>query len=187
MGTLQLFGRHRGIRCKVGHQSFDQLLVIVCWQRIGHPYSMPVVRSVDLMERSGTWDPFLQIFLPRGSGIGRLRVKSLVRRSNKDRFSMSVVTTAVQDVDLHVKASILNTLTEHLAMDRAQVARCLDNSREEDDMKITSRVAIVVIARAQKVFGIKDLVDPKKLQPERVTSVRNVADLLITKLRESIG
>jgi hypothetical protein len=79
---------------------------------------------------------------------------------------MSVVTTALQDVDLHVRASILSTLTEHLAMDRTQVARCLGASGEEDDLKITSRVAIVVIARAQKVFGIQDLVDPKKLRPE---------------------
>lgn len=96
---------------------------------------------------------------------------------------MSIITTpAVQDVELHVRASVLNTLTEHLAMDRAQVAGCLDGSMP--DLQIASRVAIVVIARAQKVFGVKDLVDPKKLRPEQVTSVRSVADLVISKLRE---
>lgn len=95
---------------------------------------------------------------------------------------MSIIATPVQDVELHVRASVLNTLTEHLAMDRAKVAGCLDGSME--DLKIASRVAIVVIARAQKAFGVKDLVDPKKLRPEQVTSVRSVADLVITKLRE---
>ena len=97
---------------------------------------------------------------------------------------MSIITTPAQDVDQHVKASVLNTLTEHLTMDRAQVTGCLDGSLE--DLPITSRVAIIVIARAQKVFGVKDLVDPKKLRPEQVTSVRNVAGLIIAKLRDRL-
>ena len=97
---------------------------------------------------------------------------------------MSIITTPAQDVDQHVTASVLNTLTEHLTMDRAQVAGCLDGSLE--DLAITSRVAIIVIARAQKVFGVKDLVDPKKLRPEQVTSVRSVADLIIAKLRDRL-
>jgi hypothetical protein len=96
---------------------------------------------------------------------------------------MSVITTpAVQDVEHQVKASVLNTLTQHLTMDPAVVAGCLDGSIA--DVKIASRVAIVVIARVQKIFGVKDLVDPKKLRPEQVTSVQSVADLLITKLQE---
>lgn len=98
---------------------------------------------------------------------------------------MSVITrAAVQDVEAHVHASVLNTLTEHLAMDRAEVATCLEG--KGDDLKIASRVAIVVIARAQKVFGLKDLVDPKKLRPEQVTTVRSVADLVTSKLRERL-
>ncbi len=98
---------------------------------------------------------------------------------------MSIIATpTVQNLEHHVKASVLNTLTEHLMMERALVAGCLDGSQE--DLKIASRVAIVVIARVQKVFGIKDLVDPKKLRPEQVTSVRSVSDLLITKLRERL-
>lgn len=101
---------------------------------------------------------------------------------------MSVTTTTLraQDVVLHVRASIVNTLTQHLAMDKGQVTRCLEDPTAED-VKIASRVAIVVIARAQKVFGIMDLLDPKKLRPEQVTSVRHVADLLITKLQERLS
>jgi hypothetical protein len=101
---------------------------------------------------------------------------------------MSVAITALQaqDVAMHVRASILNTLTEHLTMDRGLVTQSLEDSTAED-VKITSRVAIVVIARAQKLFGITDLVDPKKLRPEQVTSVRNVAELLIIKLQERLG
>jgi hypothetical protein len=96
---------------------------------------------------------------------------------------MSAITTSiVPDVEHRVRVSILHTLTEHLTMDRARVAACLEGSGE--DVRISSRVALVVIARAQKAFGVRDLVDPKKLRPEQVTSIRNVAQLLITKLRE---
>jgi len=96
---------------------------------------------------------------------------------------MSVITTsALPDIEHRVRTSILHTLTEHLTMNRAQVASCLEGSGE--DVRIASRVAIVVIARVQKAFGIRDLVDPKKLRPEQVTSIRSVATLLITKLRE---
>lgn len=96
---------------------------------------------------------------------------------------MSVLTTpSVQELERQVKASVLSTLTEHLTMDKELVAACLDGS--SDDLKIASRVAIVVIARVQKVFGVKDLVDPKRLRPEQVTSVRSVSELLLKKLSE---
>src|SRR5437762_961547 len=96
---------------------------------------------------------------------------------------MSVVTTPPQqDVERQVKASVLDTLTAHLTMDVTAVGGCLDGSG--DDLPIASRVAIVVIARAQKVLGLSDLVDPKKLRPEQVTSVRSVTELILAKLRE---
>jgi hypothetical protein len=95
---------------------------------------------------------------------------------------MSATTTTLPDVEQQVHASILNTLTEHLAMDRAKVGACLDGTG--GDVPIASRVAIVVIARVQKVVGVKDLVDAKKLRPEQVTSIRNVTELLVSKLRE---
>jgi hypothetical protein len=96
---------------------------------------------------------------------------------------MSIITTStLPDVERRVRDSVLHTLTEHLTMDRAQVAACLEGSGE--DVRISSRVAIVVIARTQKAFGVKDLVDPKRLRPEQVTSIRSVTRLLITKLRE---
>jgi hypothetical protein len=99
---------------------------------------------------------------------------------------MSVITTSVGvDIEQHVRDSVLNTLTGHLAMDRELVRACLEG--RDPDIRIASRVAIIVIARAQKVFGVKDLVDPKKLRPEQVTSVRNVAALLSSKLRERLG
>jgi hypothetical protein len=95
---------------------------------------------------------------------------------------MSATTTTLPDVEQQVHTSILNTLTQHLAMDKAKVGACLD--RTGADVPIASRVAIVVIARVQKVFGVKDLVDAKKLRPEQVTSIRNVTELLMSKLRE---
>lgn len=97
---------------------------------------------------------------------------------------MSIITTTptTPDIRRHVHASVLATLTEHLTMDRAQVAGCLDGSGE--DVKIASRVAIVVIARVQKVFGLKDLIDPKKLRPEQVTSIRSVTELVSQRLQE---
>jgi hypothetical protein len=96
---------------------------------------------------------------------------------------MSVITTStLPDVERRVKDSVLHTLTEHLTMDRAQVAACLEEFGE--DVRISSRVAIVVIARAQKAFGVKDIVDPRTLRPEQVTSIRSVTRLLIRKLRE---
>ncbi|MDQ3640918.1 MAG: hypothetical protein M3450_05475, partial [Actinomycetota bacterium] len=85
---------------------------------------------------------------------------------------MSISTTTRQDVEAQVKASVLTTLTDHLTMDRGQVVDCLDGTG--GDVKIASRVAILVIARAQKVFGVSDLVDPKRLRPEQVTSVCTV-------------
>lgn len=93
-----------------------------------------------------------------------------------------IITRPVPDIRQYVHRSVLATLTEHLSMDRAQVASCLDGSGE--DLKIASRVAILVIARVQKVFGLKDLVDPKKLRPEQVTSIGSVTELLIDKLQE---
>lgn len=81
-----------------------------------------------------------------------------------------------------MRASVLATLTEHLTMDRALVAGCLDGAGE--DVEIASRVAIVVIARVQKVFGLRDVVDPKRLRPEQVTSIRSVTELVIQKLQE---
>jgi hypothetical protein len=98
---------------------------------------------------------------------------------------MSVMATAAEDVGHRVRASVLETLTEHLAMDRQQVSACLEGAT--DDLPIASRVAIVVIARAQKVFGVADLVDPKMLRPEEITGVRSVAELLITKLQDRLG
>jgi hypothetical protein len=99
---------------------------------------------------------------------------------------MPVITTTptIPDIRRHVHASVLATLTEHLTMDRVQVAGCLEGSGE--DLKIASRVAIVVIARVQKVFGLKDLVDPKKLRPEQVASIRSVTELVIQKLQEHL-
>lgn len=98
---------------------------------------------------------------------------------------MSVITTAsVEDIAAQVQASALSTLTEHFAMDRAQIADCLSGG---DDLTIASRVAIVVIVRVQKVFGVKDLVDAKHLRPEQMTSVRSVTELLIKKLAERNG
>lgn len=96
-----------------------------------------------------------------------------------------IITHSEHDVERDVKASVLDTLTDHLTMDRKQVSGCLDGTMA--DVKIASRVAIVVIARAQKAVGVTDLVNPKALRPEQVTSVRNVAELLITKLRERLG
>lgn len=98
---------------------------------------------------------------------------------------MSISTTNRQDVESQVNASVVATLTDHLTMDRGQVAGCLDGTGP--DVKIASRVAILVIARAQKVFGVSDLVDPKKLRPEQVTTVRTVSALLTSKLRERLG
>lgn len=96
-----------------------------------------------------------------------------------------VVTPGKTDVEAQVRASVLDTLTNHLAMDAAAVTGCLDGS--SDDLPIASRVAIVVIARVQKVLGVSDLVDPKKLRPEQVTSVQSVTDLVLRTVRERLS
>ena len=100
---------------------------------------------------------------------------------------MSVITTPLtkQDIDRQVRASVLDVLTNHVTMDKAVIEGCLDGS--VDDVAIASRIAIVVIARTQKLFDIKDLVDPRKLRPEEVTSVLSVTRLIIEKLSERLA
>lgn len=95
-------------------------------------------------------------------------------------MSVPTISTSVADIEAAVSASILDTLSAYLTMDRQLVAECLAGTGP--DVRLSSRVAIVVIARAQAAMGLTDLVDPKKLRPEQMTGIRTTAELLVSEL-----
>ena len=80
-----------------------------------------------------------------------------------------------------VTESVFRTLTELFMMEGGAVTACLDGTGE--DIPIASRLALVVIARVQARLGLPNLVDPKSLRPEEVTSVRSVLNLIMSRLR----
>ncbi len=95
---------------------------------------------------------------------------------------MSASMTNDTSIDDEVAKSVIETLTVRFVMEEAAVRGCLDGSMP--DVAIASRVALVVIARAVTRLGLPDLIDPKGLRPEQVTSVRNVAALVTRALTD---
>lgn len=86
------------------------------------------------------------------------------------------------DVEAQIRALVFEILTEHFMLEATAVAASLDGSG--DDIPISSRRAIVVIARVETYLGLGRLIDPKELRPEQVTSVRSVIDLISRAVRE---
>ena len=97
---------------------------------------------------------------------------------------MSASTTTAPPLHSEVKAVVLGMLSK-LRLPESEIIRALELG---EDPRIPSRKAMVIIARVHKHFGLKDPVVKKEdLKPEQVTSVRNLVDLLTTRLGPALG
>ncbi|MDP9332228.1 MAG: hypothetical protein M3Q30_02785 [Actinomycetota bacterium] len=98
---------------------------------------------------------------------------------------MSVSTTTAPALRTEVKAAVLGMLAK-LRLPELEIVRALEAG---EDPRIPSRKAMVIIARVHKHFGLKGrpLVKKEDLKPDQVTSVRNLIDLLTTRLGPALG
>lgn len=79
-----------------------------------------------------------------------------------------------------IREHILHELAGLEQVDSDQLAQVLH--RPEYDLEIDSRLAVWVIARVEKTLGHGDLATPADLDPEKLTTVNALAQLLHDRL-----
>lgn len=84
--------------------------------------------------------------------------------------------TTDRALDPTIRSLVLEELPS-LRLDREALEQALDDD-DEDQQRIPSRKAIVIIARVCKKLGVGQVVKKADLRPEQVSNLRNLIVLL---------
>lgn len=87
---------------------------------------------------------------------------------------MSTPTTARSALDPQIRHLVLEELSG-LRLDRELLEQMLD---ADEEARIPSRKAMVIIAKVCKKLGVGKVVKKSDLRPEQVSSLRNLIELL---------